>query len=454
MSARKARLGKGWKALQVAGMGDIQRTRRVAFPTLSRGYVPAVESLVVDTTGAEPAAYRIFVDAADGSVLARESLVDNEGDTESAPTARAAQATPQVSTYSGTIPATDGACDTAQGPFTVGADAGVRAVDVLANADTPAQDIVLRLLRGTALVAEADTVRTPERIRYAPQTGVPAGDYSVQVCEFEDGTPPAEPRTYSGTIRLDNTAAPSPFVARWRTFPANPPLAALTQDPWNNASTDTRENWCWNASPTAGACDRVVGNQASRVPWDFVPRANASSNTTTGNNARSAESWLDFQQPGPTQFHPVSPTRDYTYPWTNQWFASDCDPGARGAAGTLPAGFVPGQGFDISAAVTNLFVQHNRMHDWSYLLGFTEANWNAQDSNFGLTEPFRENDLVLGSAQAGAALPPPGCTRTRATTRTWRRCRTARRRSRTCTCGSRSRARSTRRASTATTTPP
>ena len=35
---------------------------------------------------------------------------------------------------------------------------------------------------------------------------------------------------------------------------------------------------------------------------------------------------------------------------------------------------------------------HNRMHDWSYHLGFTERNWNAQDYNFGLTERRQEND--------------------------------------------------------------
>jgi extracellular elastinolytic metalloproteinase len=69
--------------------------------------------------------------------------------------------------------------------------------------------------------------------------------------------------------------------------------------------------------------------------------------------------------------------------------------------------FVPGVSFDISAAVTNLFVSHNRMHDWSYYLGFTEQNWNAQQHNFGLTEAFRQNDPVTGDAQAGAALPTP-----------------------------------------------
>src|SRR3712207_8554703 len=36
---------------------------------------------------------------------------------------------------------------------------------------------------------------------------------------------------------------------------------------------------------------------------------------------------------------------------------------------------------DIDAARANLFAMHNRMHDWSYHLGFTEATWNMQDEN-------------------------------------------------------------------------
>jgi len=99
----------------------------------------------------------------------------------------------------------------------------------------------------------------------------------------------------------------------------------------------------------------------------------------------------------------VSARRDYSHPWTNSWYTADCNPGT--PYGTA---FVPGQAFDISAAVTNLYVQHNRIHDWAYFLGFTEENWNAQDSNFGATEAFRENDPLVGDAQAGAAVPPPG----------------------------------------------
>ena len=48
---------------------------------------------------------------------------------------------------------------------------------------------------------------------------------------------------------------------------------------------------------------------------------------------------------------------------------------------------------------------HNRMHDWSYNLGFTETAWNAQQSNFGAPPPFLGNDPVDGRAQAGAVAP-------------------------------------------------
>ena len=215
---------------------------------------------------------------------------------------------------------------------------------------------------------------------------------------------PVEPRTYTGTHRASTRAPPpAPYTARWRANPANPPLNPLPADPWNNPSTDTRANMCWKQSTTPSDCDTVVGNLASRSPWDFSPHANASTNTTAGNNARSAESWQDGGQPGPNQFHPVSTTRDYTFPWTNEWFTKDCDPGT-----PYGANFQVGKSFDVSAAAVNLFTVHNRMHDFAYLLGFTEDNFNSQESNFGLTEPFRENDPVVGDVQAGAATAPPG----------------------------------------------
>ena len=79
-------------------------------------------------------------------------------------------------------------------------------------------------------------------------------------------------------------AAPHPYLARWQVFPANPPLTPLPAYPWGNPSTDTRELWCWESGDAAD-CDRVVGNLASRGPWDYNFKANAPTLTTIGNNA-------------------------------------------------------------------------------------------------------------------------------------------------------------------------
>jgi extracellular elastinolytic metalloproteinase len=176
---------------------------------------------------------------------------------------------------------------------------------------------------------------------------------------------------------------------KWLVFPAYP-HGALPHYPWNYPSSDIRDLWCWVDDP---ACKLSVANAASPREWDVNARTNTPTFTTIGNNADSQEEWMSASPhigPGPNQFRPTSPTRDYVYPWTNVWFETLC----------AQSNFVPGVGNDISAAVTNLFVGHNRMHDWAYHLGFREETWNAQNFNFG--KPTLENDELDGNAQAGA----------------------------------------------------
>src|SRR4051794_15732344 len=154
--AAKLRL-RGWKRLKVAGLSDAQQARAVAFPTVADGYVPAYETIVLDTSRGETLAYRVFVDARSGKVPARESMVDHAADRE---------LKSQSFTYSGTLPATDGACDAKKGPYTVAEGSGVRAIDTTATADTNVNDIVLLLFRGETQVAEQDSITSPERLRY------------------------------------------------------------------------------------------------------------------------------------------------------------------------------------------------------------------------------------------------------------------------------------------------
>ena len=378
----------GWTQLRVTSSGAIQRIRQVAFPTVRSGVVPAFESQV--SKGADEA-YRVVVDSRTGALLARQSTIQNAAETQSS-------ALVSTQNFSGEVPGTEAAC----GPdhsFSVGA--GVRYLDGFFDAANPLNDMVLLLVKDGNVLISADSNFTPERFHYEPAGGVPTGTYVARVCDFDDpqNVPWLDPRTYTGRVIIDDTPPPAPYLARWRVFPASPLLGPGGGDPWGRVGTDIRETYCWTA---AAGCDEEVGNLASRYPWDHDPVTDTPTFTTVGNAARAAESWTHPTAPAPFQFRPVSMTRDYSFPWTDSWRSSDCNTGN-------PSGsaFVPGVSFDISAAVTNLFVNHNLMHDWSYYLGFTEQNWNAQQHNFGLTEAFRQNDPVIGDAQAGAALPTP-----------------------------------------------
>ena len=376
----------GYESFQVDGLESLQHVKLVSFPTPRGGVLPAYESLVVDREASK--AHRIYVDARDGRLLARFPAVFNLADQELVPV---------TIPFTGTLLTTPNSCAPRHGPFVVGS--GVRFLRVFANADNPGQDILLRLYRDAALVATSLNVGfTPEAIQYEPTGGVPPGNYFAEVCVF--GTP-LEPRTYTGTFTIDDTPAPHPYLARWQVFPANPPLATIAGDPWGNPSTDTRDLWCWDAGEAAD-CDKVVGNLASRAPWDHNVRANTPTLTTIGNNAVTATSWVHPFVPSPPGYRPTSPSRDYLFPWTNEWFLGDC--------GRAYAARAPGATWDDSAAVTNLFVAHNRMHDWAYFLGFNERNWNAQDVNFGLTETWRENDPWSATRR-------PVCSRAPGTTR-------------------------------------
>jgi hypothetical protein len=173
---------------------------------------------------------------------------------------------------------------------------------------------------------------------------------------------------------------------KWLVFPAYPQMTQINEYPWNYPSADIRDLWCWLDAP---ACKLAVANPASPVEWDKDARTNTPTFTTTGNNNAAYEAWFGSEG---TRYQPTSPTRDYVYPWENVWFEQECD----------PAVLVPG-GNDIDAATANLFAMHNRMHDWTYNLGFTEERWNAQDYNFG--RPFLENDKLEGRAQSGAIVP-------------------------------------------------
>jgi extracellular elastinolytic metalloproteinase len=166
----------------------------------------------------------------------------------------------------------------------------------------------------------------------------------------------------------------------WEVFPLSPPV--------DYSSTDTRVRWCF--APLVG-CDEVVGTSASPRAWD-IPTSNQrqSSQTTNGNNSFAVHNWFsnDPFSVG-TELATLRPARDYAYAWQNQWFEDQC----------APTAFDSAERNDVDAARANLFAMHNRMHDWSYHLGFTEATWNMQDNN--LQRAPKQDDPEQGNAQAG-----------------------------------------------------
>ena len=380
-----------WLTFAAAEVRDVQRARLMALPTPMNGVrtvweVTLLKSDPDDGEHGHPAAFISFVDAETGAVLLRHDQVDYLADgavTSMVPQRAVQQPAPSGTPFAGaTGPA--GACTPDRhGPFTVAE--GNDQITVSVATTVPAgldDDIVVNLYYadGAAPVAAQDFLTSPEVLTYAPQGGVPAGDYRVEVCPFNEG---AGSISYTGIFTSGDTVSADLAQPRWRVFPANPPFADAA-DP----SADTRVLWCW--IDDAAACDEEQRNSASRVPWD-VQAPSVPTFTTDGNNATTAISELSFLTPDTLFQRPVSPTRGYDFPWENTWSESRCDPTTFDRPG----------GNDDDASTANLFVMHNRMHDWSYYLGFTELNSNLQQTNFGNTGPARETDPEVGNAQAG-----------------------------------------------------
>ncbi len=371
----------GWTTYDVDGIVQQQQVRLRALAMTDGSVRPVFETNVVDVAAGATSAYTSMVDATDGSVLVRHNAVDNLS------AGGLMAAAPVSEQFSGAITASE--C----GPeheFTVPADQ--LSIYVTAAAAVATNDIVLSLSHEGQVVASSDTATSPEAITYTPGGTIEAGTYSVEVCPFDDPTVPyTDPGDYAGTFTYSDTEipeAPSNYPPIWKMFSANP---RLNYSPTEGAGP--RVNGCWQMAPVRDlACSNPPSpliNVGARGPWDFDFTTNQATNTTTGNAAITAEAWMSPLTPAPPGQRPVQADRTYDDPFTDAWNNSQCD----------PATLVPG-GNDILAAVTNLFASHNRMHDFSYFLGFNERNYNLQQTNFGNSAA--DQDPEVGNVQAGA----------------------------------------------------
>jgi extracellular elastinolytic metalloproteinase len=161
---------------------------------------------------------------------------------------------------------------------------------------------------------------------------------------------------------------------QWAVYPSNPPPSGA----------DTRERWCF--APATG-CVRTVRDPNTGQAWDVNLATGASTLTSSGNSANNVVQWGGGTTPVAAT---PSPDRNYIYPFTDQWKQARCNPEV----------FTSAQRNDADAAVANLFAMHNRMHDWAFTLGFTEAAWNMQVVN--VSGAGLGNDAEQGRAQSGA----------------------------------------------------
>jgi hypothetical protein len=95
-------------------------------------------------------------------------------------------------------------------PFSFTVDAATKSIDVVATTAVPANDIVLKLAYNGQVIAQSDTLTSPEAVHYANgDAGIPAGTYSAIVCPF-NGQAAVSPSDYAGTVTI--TELPLPGV--------------------------------------------------------------------------------------------------------------------------------------------------------------------------------------------------------------------------------------------------
>ena len=359
-----------WTRLRVPGFAQEQQVRLRALALADGTVRPVFEANVVDTDQGVAFAYTSMVDAVTGDVLHRQNQVEHSQTTEP---------------FQGSLDGSD--CGESH-PFEL-TDDHTRQVTVIASAANLANDAVIKLLDPQGdVITSADLLTSPETLTYTAPDPLPQGIYSVQICPFE-GTAWLPPTNYAGLVTTsDSEGATSPVgYPAWRYFPANPTLNySPDHTPTNN------EIGCWRIDGR-GYCSLSSGSVAQLfgAPWDYSHELDAPTLTTVGNNASTHEAWASPLTPGGAFQAPVSPTREYLDEFTDSWNNSKCD----------PTTLVPG-GNDILPSVTNLFAAHNRMHDYSYGLGFTERNYNLQQVNVENPDLGRDADPEVGNAQAGA----------------------------------------------------
>ncbi len=355
-----------WTKLTVPGLATDQLVRLRALPVPGQGVRPVFQSTVVDSAAATLLGQTVLVDAVTGEVLLRQNNVNHENDVEGP--------------FTGTALGDCGPKHT----FEI-ADDKTRTLAAVA-VGLPVDDFTVKLFAPDGkLLVEGDLLTSPETATYTAEK-IDPGTYSVQVCPFDDSLLVG---SYALTVAASDVGAGTGDLPgsnpRWSYFPGTPDADSTGGEgvPANDVVA------CW--TKVAECTGPELKSLANAGPWDTVlnTAVGVPSLTTIGNNANTHEGWLSPLAAGGLEQAPISPVRDYSGKFTDAWNNSKCS----------PTNLVPG-GNDVNYVVGNLFTSHNRMHDWSYFLGFTEENYNLQTDNLG--RGGRGLDAEVGNAQAAA----------------------------------------------------
>jgi len=410
LTLKAQRDAAGFTQVVAKGLHQLQLARLRVLPTTDRGARLVWETDVQDVAGGRALATMSYVDADLGKVLLRRDAVNTLFDGPIGGT------TPGV--FQGSY--TSKACSPKVQLTGVAAGDKTLAISAAA-ASSPSDDITIRVYRNSTQVSQIDTLSSPEAGTVSWNPPILATDkVYAAVCPFDSSQAGG---SYAGNYVSTDLAAPSTNLpgpltdgtllgpATWRAFASNPELA---RD--GVVSKDDRYKVCSGkpgATKVAGqpltGCNYVWGavgatdfsqDFPSRLPYDSDGVTGLGTNSTVGNNAVTTNAQLSSSlTPGAPAAPPTGDgTRDYGYTgldtFTDQWHTARCNPSA---LLTPPSA-------NINAAIINLFVGHNRIHDFSYRLGLTEVRGALQESNYGKNgTDVAEGDPELGNAQNAAA---------------------------------------------------
>ena len=245
----------------------------------------------------------------------------------------------------------------------------------------PSDDIVLKLIGpGGSAVASSDTATSPEAVNYTGNGGkVADGTYHDRRLRVQRPDRPGQRRQLRLHRRLGGQHRGG------RAEHGRQPVMAYFGNAAGGRQPDRRAA---SSPPPAATSGSTTPPRAAR--GTSTAATGTPTFTTQGNNARTAEA----------RTNPLAPARSASCrPRSRASTSSRSATSGRPPSAIRRRSLVPGSGADVSAAVTNLFAGHNRFHDYAYHLGFTELNYNMQQSNFGVA---RDGDPELGNVQAGA----------------------------------------------------